>query len=320
MALLSVLMITYNHEKYIAQAIEGALMQQTDFSFEIIIGEDCSKDKTLMICREYAKTFPEKIRLLENEENIGMMPNFIKTFKECSGKYIALCEGDDYWTDPLKLQKQVSFLEANPGYTICFHRVYELINGKSVLSQLNIATEETTYTINDLATGNFMHTPSVVFKNIMHTGFPTWFSASPVGDYPLHLLNAAKGLIRYMPKPMGIYRRHDGGIWSNIKSVQRSEKWLLLLQCLLQENFTNEVKKILQQQVTKYQEKHLKALMQEDDWKVFLEKLSQYTEESMYISRKWLLEYYPAYIESIKKSKSYRYAHMVKLFVKRLRR
>jgi glycosyltransferase involved in cell wall biosynthesis len=110
---LSACIITYNQEQYIAQCLESALAQVVSFDFEIVIGEDKSTDGTLEICRKYAMQYPDKIRLIERETNLGMFGNWTNTFESCTGKYIAICEGDDYWTDPLKLQKQVDFLEAN---------------------------------------------------------------------------------------------------------------------------------------------------------------------------------------------------------------
>lgn len=114
--LVSVCCITYNHGQYISQSIEGFLIQKTNFPFEIIIGEDKSQDDTHDICLRYAACYPSRIRLLHREHNLGMLPNFFETLKSCNGKYIALCEGDDYWIDPYKLQKQVDFLEANSEY------------------------------------------------------------------------------------------------------------------------------------------------------------------------------------------------------------
>ena len=110
----SVLMITYNHENFIREAIEGVLMQKTDFPIELIIGEDCSTDGTRKIVMEYASKYPDIIRPLLPDSNLGMMKNFIETMQAATGKYIALCEGDDYWTDPYKLQKQVDILNKLP--------------------------------------------------------------------------------------------------------------------------------------------------------------------------------------------------------------
>lgn len=129
--LVSVWMITYNHEKFIAQAIDSVIMQKTNFDYEIVIGEDCSTDRTREIVLEYKAKHPDKFKLLLQEKNVGMMQNFIVTLKTCNGKYIALLEGDDYWTDPLKLQKQVDFLQANLvfGKSLAdWHFYYQILN------------------------------------------------------------------------------------------------------------------------------------------------------------------------------------------------
>ena len=117
----SVAMITYNHERFIAQSIEGVLMQQTDFAVELVIGEDCSTDGTRAIVRRYGERHPERIRLLLPERNLGADANLAAVLKACRGQYVALLEGDDYWTDPTKLQKQVDFLEEHPDYVLCHH-------------------------------------------------------------------------------------------------------------------------------------------------------------------------------------------------------
>ena len=119
---LSIVTITYNHEPYIRKCIEGVLMQQVNFPIEFIIAEDCSTDGTLAICKEYATKYPNLIQLITSENNVGAIANERRAMKAAKGKYIAFCEGDDYWTDPLKLQKQVDFLEENPEYSVTFHR------------------------------------------------------------------------------------------------------------------------------------------------------------------------------------------------------
>ena len=130
----SVKMITYNHEPYIRQAIEGVMMQKTDFEFELVIGEDCSTDKTREICFEYQKKYPDKIRVLWSEENLCQHPhpagdNSRRTVAHCRGEFVAFCEGDDYWTDPTKLQRQVDVMRRYPDVSFCVHRFVELING-----------------------------------------------------------------------------------------------------------------------------------------------------------------------------------------------
>ena len=115
----SVCMTAYNQEALIAVAVEGILVQKTDFSVEFHIGDDCSTDRTGEICEDFATRFPEVIRYHRRKHNLGMMPNFLATLAECDGKYIAWCEGDDYWIDDTKLQTQFDFMEASPDYALC---------------------------------------------------------------------------------------------------------------------------------------------------------------------------------------------------------
>ena len=119
--MVSVFMLAYNHEKYIAEAIDSVLMQKTDFDFDIVIGEDCSTDATRRIVLEDAQKYPNKIKPILHNVNVGAMLNQRYVLEACTGKYVAMCEGDDYWTDPFKLQKQVDFLEANKEYVLATH-------------------------------------------------------------------------------------------------------------------------------------------------------------------------------------------------------
>ena len=127
--LVSVLMITYNHEKFLSTAIESVLMQEVSFPFEVVIGDDSSTDSTGDLCRKYALRNPDIIRLSSKDRNLGMITNFITTLSVCKGDFIAICEGDDYWIDPFKLQKQVNFLENNPGYALVHTNKKVLVDG-----------------------------------------------------------------------------------------------------------------------------------------------------------------------------------------------
>jgi len=316
----SVCIITYNQKAFIGQTIKSTLNQKTDFYFEILISDDCSTDGTLDVCIEYQNRYPNSIRVLKNDVNQGMNKNLMKAIANCKGKYIAICEGDDYWCDENKLQKQVDFLEANPDYAICFHPVYEIKDKDLQLSYLNKSTKEESYTIKDLAKENFIHTPSVVFCNSLFKEFPKWFHLSPIGDYVLHMLNAQHGLIKYFPEPMAVYRRHAGSIWSRLNSALRFEKWLIMLNYLIEENFEQEVKQHLIKQKRKCIEKYLKLLMNEANWQVFLEKLALFSKEDEYISQKWLLEYYPQYIASFTSSRSYRYTKSLRNIINKITR
>lgn len=117
--LVSVCIITYNQQEIIGNVLDYILSQEVDFDYEVVVGEDCSKDNTDIVCKEYKKAHPDKINLILNEKNLGLIENFKNTISQCTGKYIAICAGDDFWINPQKLQKQVSFLEKHPDFSMC---------------------------------------------------------------------------------------------------------------------------------------------------------------------------------------------------------
>lgn len=227
--------ITYNHINYIRKCIDGILMQKTDFDFEIIIGDDVSTDGTREVVKEYAARYPERITLNLRQKRGKGIPgkeNFVSTLEMCNGEYISLCDGDDYWTDPLKLQKQVDFLEKNKEYSIIFHKVQEIDSSGIVTDTiLNNPETEETYTLEDLANGNFIHTPSVLFRNSFEE-LPSWFLYAPIGDYPLHMLNARYGLIKYLPEAMASYRI-GSGIWSSQNRIYQLLNTIFTLKFLI---------------------------------------------------------------------------------------
>ena len=207
-SVVSVCMITYNHEAYIAQAIDGILMQKTNFPIELIIGEDCSTDNTRKIVVEYAEKYSEIIRPVLPEKNLGIMKNFIETMEAARGKYIALCEGDDYWTDPYKLQKQVDFLEANEEYSLCFHKVnvrYEdNLKDEGILHYF----EEREYSGLEIYKEWIISTCSVVFRNYRDLQF---HKSIIYGDIYLFLLLSERGKIFGLGFDGATYRRNING-------------------------------------------------------------------------------------------------------------
>ena len=233
--LVSICMITYNHEKFIEEAINGVLMQETDFDVELIISNDNSPDQTDVIVQRILKKHPNAhwIKYIKHEQNLGMKLNGIDNLQRCTGKYIACCEGDDYWTDPYKLQKQVDFLENNDDFSICYHDVSILQNGKFFDSHVPVYPEKEFLTIVDLAHENCIHTPTCMFRNNLFGKFPDVFDACGVGDYVLHLLNAQYGKIKYLPENMAVYRKHPGGVWSGRQLTSKLNAWLDLLSILM---------------------------------------------------------------------------------------
>ena len=237
----SIVIITYSHEKYIEEAINGVLIQNCNFDIELIIANDCSRDSTDKIIKNIIKTNEKAAQIIKyfnHEKNIGMMPNFIYAMEQCKGKYIALCEGDDYWTNPLKLQKQVDFLEANKDFVMCFHQVNSLFKNNKISINTDTFSEnnEATFTIENLAQRNFISTPSVVFRNNI-VKFPDWYLISPVGDYVLWMLLSDYGKIKYLPNNMAVYRV-GVGTWSRQNTITINEKWIKVLK-LLEAHFTN---------------------------------------------------------------------------------
>lgn len=242
----SICMITYNQEAYISEAIEGVLMQVTNFPIELIIGEDCSSDHTRQICIEYQSKYPDKITLRLSDDNLGMMKNFIGTLLASKGKYIALCEGDDYWTDPLKLQKQVDFLEANRDFSICFHSVKVKLENNGKLVDDFITQDVATNTdIYDLLDGNYIHTPSVIFRRNeqVMADIQSLYTLA-IGDYPLHLLNARHGKIYKMSEVMAVYR-YGVGVWTS-QNVKKDNIMInFMLYNALVGKFTDDINKIV---------------------------------------------------------------------------
>lgn len=213
----TVLMVTYNHERYIAQSIESVLAQRTNFPIEIVIGEDCSIDRTREIVADYARRYPDVIRARFPEKNQGAARNFGDTFAMCSGKYIVILEGDDYFLNRNKLQIQADILDSRPDLAIHFHPVKCIysdgITGADVWPD-NFTREEST--IYDLLEDNFIPTSGSMFRNKLFDRLPPWFSESVLGDWPLNIMNAAHGNIGFTREPMSAYRKHGNGVWTGM--------------------------------------------------------------------------------------------------------
>jgi glycosyltransferase involved in cell wall biosynthesis len=228
----SACIITYNQENFIRHCLDGAVNQVLDYDYEIVIGDDCSTDSTFAICREYADKYPDKIRLLSRAENMGMAANWVDTIQNCQGKYIAMCEGDDYWTDNNKLQKQVGFLESNPDYVLSFHKVSVLKASGEIVEDFitNVPAEHET--ISDVVEkGNYIHTPSVVYRNII-TEFPMEFYKSPIADHFLYILLSKHGKVKYLNAEMAVYR-HGVGIFTSQNSIKITADLVRFYSCLL---------------------------------------------------------------------------------------
>ncbi|SDZ73836.1 glycosyltransferase family 2 protein [Bizionia paragorgiae] len=222
--LLSICCTTFNHEKYVRETIEGFLIQQTSFPIEIIIHDDASTDGTAAIIKEYADKDHRIVIILQDENQFSqkIKPWRNHVFPKAKGKYIALCEGDDYWTDPLKLQKQVDFLEANNDFALCFHNSKKYFQETGTF-EINLASSDVANvtTSADLADYNFIATPTVVMRN--NFKLEPWFDLMPVGDWPLFFIQVQDKKIMKLNDYMCVYRIHDKGVWSSASEKQRLE-------------------------------------------------------------------------------------------------
>ncbi len=232
--LVSVCVQTYQHAGFIKGCLDGILMQKTDFPFEVLIGEDGSTDGTREICIEYAEEYPDKIRLFlhhrESNIHIGGRPtgrfNFLYNLFSANGKYIALLDGDDYWTDPLKLQRQVDFLEANPDFVAHHTSFFNLYaDGKMVPNQIMLR-EVTTF--NHLLEGNTIVSSSVLLRREL-LAVSDWFTKVFVGDWVLYLTATRNGGKIYFDKTRAVVYRKNVGIFQHYKDPLVNLKKILEL-------------------------------------------------------------------------------------------
>lgn len=245
--LVSICCITYNHSKYIGKAIEGFLMQETSFAFEILIGEDDSNDGTRKICEDYAKRFPETINLFKGRrEDVKFLfgrpvgqNNLKALLKKATGKYIAICEGDDYWTDKFKLQKQIDYLEKTPNAGGCFHDVVNVNEREELVNENYFTPKQKSYNQFDCLSklySSYATCSLVVKAENFERPWPNWFNERTCDEFlDLMATRNNKTIDYFSSEKMGAYRIHKGGLWQGTTGVwQRKDKRfraLLLLKC-----------------------------------------------------------------------------------------
>ena len=230
--------ITYNHANFIKIALDSFLMQKTKFPFEICLGEDDSNDGTREICQRYAGIYPEKVRLfLRNRKDVISISghetghyNVMETLKECNGKYIAFCAGDDYWTDPYKLQKQVDFLEANPKFVLTTHKV-QVVNekGQDLGRDRDLGYKtggNRTFHQSEMLGGAGFHPNSWVFRSSAIKKLPWYVNYCVSGDDVLMVTILRNGKGYYFNDTMSHYRIHGGGMWSTLSLMERTISYI----------------------------------------------------------------------------------------------
>ena len=231
--LVSIYCLVYNQSRYLRQCLDGFVMQKTDFPFEAVVHDDASTDGSADIIREYQARYPNIIKAIIETENQYSKPDHVLAeimAKACTGKYIAMCEGDDYWTDPYKLQKQVDLLESRPDISLCFHAIQVLESNENIIVEDSLTRDVPgESSIRELAKENYIHTPSVMYRNnprylpiIKNMGL------TYVGDYPLWMLCASDGNLYKLEDKMAVYRS-GVGIWSSQDVFESYAKWNVML-------------------------------------------------------------------------------------------
>lgn len=218
----SVVSISYNHEDYIEQMLESVVSQETDFAFELIIGDDCSTDKTPTIIQRFAKQYPDIIKPVLRKKNVGVQRNLIDVMTKAKGTYMAICEGDDFWTDKKKLQKQVTYMESHPDCALSFHPVRVFFEGKSDKDRV-FPEEKNGHTLAKLLEGNFIQTNSVMYR--VQPDYQKLRKDVMPLDWYLHLYHAQFGKIGFLYSVMSAYRRHEQGLWWE-QSADIEKLWL----------------------------------------------------------------------------------------------
>lgn len=234
--LVSVAMVAYRQAHLIECAIKGVARQKAPFRIELIVVDDCSPDDTYEVAKRMQRRYPDIVRAFRNESNIGLQRNYLRAFGRCRGKYLALCDADDYWCDHSKLRRQVEYMEAHPECAVTFHRVINHYAGTGVKSLSN-PRQKTDCGIAELSRENFITNCSVVYRRelVDLKSLPAWISKDVWPDYPVHMLYAAKGDIHYFSRPMAVYRQGGKGAWTTAGEYGRQSKALNVRRHLLEE-------------------------------------------------------------------------------------
>lgn len=241
--LVSASVITYNHERFIGRAIDGILAQELTGGLEILIGEDCSTDKTRSVIRDRAARRAEIFKIREYDTNVGARRNFLDGLAEARGEYVALLDGDDYWTSSSKLDRQVHMLETDPSLALCFHAVRRTFDHNDRPDDLHYpAGRRARYTLNDLASFMTIPVSSAVVRRSAVSSIPEWFARAPVGDRALWAVCATHGDIGYLDEMHGVYRVHERSV-SNLRETSTSvEQRIALIELLLENGVPTDLR------------------------------------------------------------------------------
>ncbi len=222
----SVLVMCYRHERYIARALDSVLEQDGGLPYEVLVGDDASDDGSRAIIAEYAQAHPDRIRTFLPKTNLGLEGKamFNTLLKSARGEYVAKLDGDDYWTSAAKLRRQVACLDAHPECSMCFHNVlWRHEDGSRPPVPYNSDDQPSELEMQDLLGANPVASCSAVFRREAIDPLPAWFFRQPWGDWQLNVLASQRGVIRYLPDLMAVHLTHPGGMWSQLSRLEALE-------------------------------------------------------------------------------------------------
>lgn len=221
---LSILVITYNHEKYLKKALRSIYMQRFKYNYEIVICDDCSTDKTVEVAELYRNVFGNKMKIFKNERNIGITKNYQNAFSKCTGDFIAVLEGDDYWIDPLKIQTQMDFLLTHPSYSMVFGKIMAILPDNRVLP-VQDKPEDIYYRV--FSTADIVRdNPIQNFSGCMYNGSvmrsidPSLYNLT-VYDWMINIVVSMYGPVGYIPRAMTMHPMLSSGAWSGYSELER---------------------------------------------------------------------------------------------------
>ena len=224
---------SYNHEDYIAEALDSMLMQKTNFAYEILVHDDASTDRTAEIIKSYEQRYPDIIKSIcqtENQYSKGVLVELFNS-ERAQGKYMAVCEGDDYWTDPDKLQRQVDYMEAHPECSMCVHAA-ERVSAvtKKTVSSIRPSNKDKIFSVEEVIEGGgeLFATNSILYSREKIPEMPEYYLNASIGDYPLVICGALNGTVYYMDRNMSAYRVEVKGSWTDVQvsDVEKKQKHL----------------------------------------------------------------------------------------------
>jgi glycosyltransferase involved in cell wall biosynthesis len=306
---LSVVVTTYNHVNFLPNCLDSILCQEFEQDFEIIVGEDLSTDGTRQVLQQYHQKFPDKIKPLYHETNVGGHENFIRCIAAANSEWIAWLEGDDFWLDSLKIQKQYNLLINNKNAVICFSRAQSLDEEKIGFAPGRIfgpSVFKREYSRLDLLASNIIPTCTVVFNKYAAIPLPEWYKRWHLGDWTLYLKVLESGTAIFLNEVTAMYRVHAKGAWSTVPPIHKFEKQMDLINFLISIEKTQEGKKILHLNLFSQQVGLIASYIKQKMWKMIIPTFLKSLKSAL--KAKWQLDYI------------YHYSSRAKQLIKHLRR